>query len=128
MADNTDSQTAPPIGPAGGTSSDETYLERRTLRRGSAGPLLLTGLGVAYVVSGDFSGWNNGLAQGGFGGLAIAAVLMGLMYTCLVFALAELASIPVSYTHPGHLGRLSDRHRDPDRICAGARRDLHLHR
>ncbi len=93
MADNTDSQTAPPIGPAGGTSPDETYLERRTLRRGSAGPLLLTGLGVAYVVSGDFSGWNNGLAQGGFGGLAIAAVLMGLMYTCLVFALAELASI-----------------------------------
>lgn len=120
----------------GGTSSDETYLERRTLRRGSAGPLLLTGLGVAYVVSGDFSGWNNGLAQGGFGGLAIAAVLMGLMYTCLVFALAELASIlPTAAWRlrlrpagPGHLGRLSDRHRDPDRICTGARRDLHLHR
>ncbi|MGO4424655.1 amino acid permease, partial [Streptomyces sp. MCAF7] len=69
------------------------YLERRTLRRGSAGPLLLTGLGVAYVVSGDFSGWNFGLAEGGFGGLAIAAVLMGLMYTCMVFALAELAAI-----------------------------------
>ena len=82
-----------PSGPGGGTSSDETYLERRTLRRGSAGWLLLTGLGVAYVVSGDFSGWNIGLAQGGFGGLAIAAVLMGLMYTCLVFALAELAAI-----------------------------------
>ncbi|MFI2032259.1 ethanolamine permease [Streptomyces buecherae] len=69
------------------------YLERRSLRRGSAGPLLLTGLGVAYVVSGDFSGWNAGLAEGGFGGLAIAAVLMGLMYTCLVFSLAELASV-----------------------------------
>ncbi|MGW1379476.1 ethanolamine permease [Streptomyces sp. NPDC002446] len=98
MADSTESQTAPPTASVdgtapGGPSPDETYLERRTLRRGSAGPLLLTGLGVAYVVSGDFSGWNNGLAHGGFGGLAIAAVLMGLMYTCLVFALAELASI-----------------------------------
>ncbi|MGK5632583.1 ethanolamine permease [Streptomyces sp. URMC 123] len=68
-------------------------MERRTLRRGSAGWLLLTGLGVAYVVSGDFSGWNFGLREGGFGGLAAAALLMGLMYTCMVFALAELAAI-----------------------------------
>ncbi|TLS45551.1 ethanolamine permease [Streptomyces montanus] len=71
----------------------DDYLERRTLRRGSAGWLLLTGLGVAYVVSGDYSGWNFGLAEGGFGGLAIAMVLMGLMYTCMVFALAELSSV-----------------------------------
>jgi ethanolamine permease len=77
----------------GGAAAAGAYLERRTLQRGSAGPLLLTGLGVAYVVSGDFSGWNFGLAQGGFGGLAIAAVLMGLMYTCMVFSLAELAAI-----------------------------------
>lgn len=72
---------------------DDAYLDRRTLRRGSAGWLLLTGLGVAYVVSGDFSGWNVGLAEGGFGGLAIATVLMGTMYACLVFALAELSAI-----------------------------------
>ncbi|MFI1865094.1 ethanolamine permease [Streptomyces jumonjinensis] len=71
----------------------DDYLRRRTLRRGSAGWLLLTGLGVAYVVSGDFSGWNIGLAKGGFGGLAIAALLMGVMYACLVFALAELSAI-----------------------------------
>ncbi|MFI6286320.1 ethanolamine permease [Streptomyces sp. NPDC051018] len=73
--------------------SDDTYLKRRMLRRGSAGWLLLTGLGVAYVVSGDFSGWNIGLSKGGFGGLAIATVLMGVMYACLVFALAELSAI-----------------------------------
>lgn len=72
---------------------DDAYLERRTLRRGSAGWLLLTGLGVAYVVSGDYAGWNFGLAEGGFGGLAIATVLMGVMYTCMVFSLAELSSI-----------------------------------
>ncbi|MCP3757634.1 ethanolamine permease [Streptomyces sp. TBY4] len=77
---------------APGTGTDG-YLERRTLRRGSAGWLLLTGLGVAYVVSGDFSGWNIGLAQGGFGGLAIATVLMGAMYACLVYSLAELSAI-----------------------------------
>ncbi len=72
---------------------DDDYLKRRALRRGSAGWLLLTGLGVAYVVSGDFSGWNFGLAEGGFGGLAIATVLMGLMYVCMVFSLAELSAI-----------------------------------
>ncbi|MEV5596202.1 ethanolamine permease [Streptomyces sp. NPDC052496] len=93
MADSTDPRTAPPPAAAGAPAPPDAYLQKRTLRRGSAGPLLLTGLGVAYVVSGDFSGWNNGLAQGGFGGLAIAAVLMGVMYTCLVFALAELASV-----------------------------------
>lgn len=93
MADRTEPQSAPPRTGPGEPSAEDAYLERRSLRRGSAGPLLLTGLGVAYVVSGDFSGWNNGLAHGGFGGLAIAAVLMGLMYTCLVFALAELASV-----------------------------------
>ncbi|MFF4406995.1 ethanolamine permease [Streptomyces sp. NPDC001262] len=82
-------RTAPACPPA----PEDAYLEKRTLRRGSAGPLLLTGLGVAYVVSGDYSGWNFGLAHGGFGGLAAAAALMGVMYTCMVFALAELAAI-----------------------------------
>ncbi|WP_455355096.1 ethanolamine permease [Streptomyces sp. SYSU K217416] len=94
MADGTEARTAPPS-PAGSVAadSDSTYLQRRALRRGSAGWLLLTGLGVAYVVSGDFSGWNIGLAEGGFGGLAIATLLMGVMYACLVFALAELSAI-----------------------------------
>ncbi|MFE2375887.1 ethanolamine permease [Streptomyces sp. NPDC059398] len=82
------SSPASPSSPA-----DDAYLSRRTLRRGSAGWLLLTGLGVAYVVSGDFSGWNIGLSKGGFGGLAVAMLLMGVMYACLVFTLAELSTI-----------------------------------
>ncbi|MFH8514409.1 ethanolamine permease [Streptomyces gelaticus] len=90
MAQGTDTPTSPPGGVATGT---DEYLHRRTLRRGSAGWFLLTGLGVAYVVSGDYSGWNIGLSKGGFGGLAAATVLMGLMYACLVFALAELSAI-----------------------------------
>ncbi|MEM6415402.1 MAG: ethanolamine permease [Pseudomonadota bacterium] len=77
------------------TSDD--YLERRQLKKGAAGWLLLTCLGVSYVISGDFAGWNFGLAQGGFGGLAIATALMATMYTCMVFGLAELsAAIPTA--------------------------------
>jgi ethanolamine permease len=68
------------------------YLERRQLKQGAAGWVLLAGLGVAYVISGDFAGWNFGLAEGGWGGLLIATVLMATMYTCMVFALAELSS------------------------------------
>ncbi|MGW7358904.1 ethanolamine permease [Streptomyces sp. NPDC054802] len=95
MADGTTSRTPSPAPPSSGPEGPEgdAYLKRRTLRRGSAGWLLLTGLGVAYVVSGDFSGWNIGLSKGGFGGLAVATLLMGAMYACLVFALAELSSI-----------------------------------
>ncbi len=75
----------------------DDYLQKRELKQGAAGWLLLAGLGVAYVISGDFAGWNFGLEQGGWGGLLIAAVLMAIMYTCMVFGLAELASaLPVA--------------------------------
>lgn len=73
-------------------NDDESYLHHRQLKRGAAGWVLLAGLGVAYVISGDFAGWNLGLAQGGWGGLLIAFILMGIMYTCMVFGLAELSS------------------------------------
>src|SRR5918993_900487 len=68
------------------------YLEQRQLQKGAAGWVLLAGLGVAYVISGDFAGWNFGLAEGGWGGMLIATILMGTMYTAMVFALAELSS------------------------------------
>jgi ethanolamine permease len=72
---------------------DKGYFEHRQLKRGAAGWMLLVGLGVAYVISGDFAGWNFGLKQGGWGGLFIASLLMATMYTCMCFALAELATI-----------------------------------
>src|SRR5215210_3961258 len=72
---------------------DSDYMEKRQLKRGAAGWVLLAGLGVAYVISGDFAGWNFGLAEGGWGGLLIATILMAIMYTAMVFALAELASM-----------------------------------
>ena len=73
------------------------YLEQRQLQRGAAGWVLLAGLGVAYVISGEFAGWNFGLAEGGWGGLLIATILMAIMYTAMVYALAEMsAAIPVT--------------------------------
>ena len=73
------------------------YLERRQLRSGAAGWVLLAGLGVAYVISGDFAGWNFGLAEGGWGGLLVATILMAVMYFGMVLGLAELSSaLPVT--------------------------------
>jgi len=76
-------------------SSD--YLEHRQLKKGVAGWILLASLGVSYVISGDFAGWNFGFALGGFGGMLIATMIMALMYGCMVFGLAELsASLPTA--------------------------------
>lgn len=74
------------------THVSQDYMQHRQLKRGAAGWILLAGLGVAYVISGDFSGWNIGLSEGGWGGLLIAFVLMGIMYSCMVFGLAEMSS------------------------------------
>lgn len=73
-------------------ASADAYLEKRQLRQGTAGWVLLAGLGVSYVVSGDYSGWNFGLAEGGFGGLLIATVVVAAMYLALVLGMAELSS------------------------------------
>jgi ethanolamine permease len=45
-----------------GSSTGSDYLAARQLRAGSASWVLLAGLGVAYVVSGDYAGWHFGLA------------------------------------------------------------------
>ena len=65
------------------------YLQRRQLRRG-AGWVLLWAMGVGAVISGDFTGWNLGLGAGGFWGMALAILLAGVLYTCMVYSIAEL--------------------------------------
>ena len=77
------------------------YFEKRQLQGGVAGWVLLAGLGVAYVISGDFAGWNFGLGEGGWGGLLIATVVMAIMYLFMVFGLAELSST-ISTTGGGY--------------------------
>ncbi|WP_128645838.1 ethanolamine permease [Rhodococcus sp. BS-15] len=70
----------------------DDYLAKRTLKKGTAGWVLLAGLGVSYVISGDYSGWNLGLAEGGFGGLLIAAIIIAGMYLAMVLGMAEMSS------------------------------------
>lgn len=76
---------------------EQAYLAKRQLKRGTAGWILLAGLGVSYVISGNFAGWNFGIEQAGWAGFAIAAVLMAVMYLTLVLSLAEMsAAIPAA--------------------------------
>ncbi|MFC5064330.1 ethanolamine permease [Actinomycetospora atypica] len=94
MAVESGSDRAAPTTGSGspGSGSSEEYLAKRQLRTGAAGWVLLAGLGVSYVISGDYSGWNFGLAEGGFGGLAIAGVVIAAMYFAMVLGMAELSS------------------------------------
>lgn len=69
---------------------DSTYFEKRGLRR-YAGVWSLWALGVGAVISGHFSGWNLGLATGGFGGMVIATLLIMTMYLGLCFSIAEMS-------------------------------------
>ncbi len=69
---------------------DDTYFEKRGLRR-HAGVWSLWALGVAAVISGDFSGWNLGLDVGGFGGLLVATVVITVMYLGLSYSIAEMS-------------------------------------
>ena len=66
------------------------YFEQRELRR-HAGVLSLWALGVAAVISGDFSGWNLGFAQGGWGGMFVATIIITIMYLGLTYSIAEMS-------------------------------------
>lgn len=54
-------------------------------------PFMLWGLGVGYVISGMYFGWNLGLEKGGTGGMAIATLAIMVMYVTFTFSYAELA-------------------------------------
>jgi ethanolamine permease len=66
--------------------SQQTPQLRKTL-----GPLMLWGLGVGYVISGMYFGWNLGLPAGGTLGLAIATFFIILLYITFTFSYTELA-------------------------------------
>ncbi len=57
----------------------------------SLGPVTLWGLGVGYVISGMYFGWNLGLPAGGTLGLAISTLFITLMYVFFTFSYSELA-------------------------------------
>lgn len=63
----------------------ETKLKR------TLGPIMLWGLGVGYVISGMYFGWNLGLEKGGTLGLGVATGFIILMYISFTFSYTELA-------------------------------------
>ncbi len=65
--------------------SEEPKLKR------SLGPVMLWGLGVGYVISGEYFGWNLGLPIGGSYGMLAATGLVTVMYLCFIFSYTELA-------------------------------------
>jgi ethanolamine permease len=66
------------------------YFEDRELRR-HAGVLYLWALGVAAVISGDFSGWNLGFSVGGWGGMFLGTIIITIMYLGLTYSIAEMS-------------------------------------
>jgi ethanolamine permease len=72
------------------TPADSEYLAQRRLRR-HARVLQLWAMAVGAVISGDFFGWNYGLAAGGFGGMMLALAVMTAMYVGLCFSIAEMS-------------------------------------
>lgn len=70
--------------------ADSAYFEKRGLRR-HARVWSLWALGVGAVISGQFSGWNLGLATAGWGGLFLASLIIAAMYFALCFSLAEMS-------------------------------------
>ena len=66
-------------------SSEQNQLKR------TLGPVMLWGLGVGYVISGMYFGWNLGLEKGGTLGLAVATFFIIVMYLTFTFSYTELA-------------------------------------
>ena len=54
-------------------------------------PTLLWGLGVGYVISGMYFGWNLGLEKGGTLGMAVATGIVIILYITFSLSYAELA-------------------------------------
>ena len=73
------------------THAGSEYFDKRGLKR-HAGAAALWGLGVAAVISGDFSGWNFGIGQAGWGGMLIATIVIGLMYLLMIYSISEMSA------------------------------------
>ena len=71
--------------------ADAQYFDKRQLKR-SAGFWGLWGIGIAAVISGDFSGWNFGIGEAGWGGFVLAGVLVTVMYFGMLFSIGEMSA------------------------------------
>ncbi len=55
-------------------------------------PFHLWVIGVGIVISGNFFGWNFGLAQSGYVGMLVATAIMGIMYWFMCLGISELST------------------------------------
>ena len=77
-----------------------------TLKAGALHWLQVATLGIAIAISGNVSGWNYGLAVGGWGGMLLAALAMGVLFLCLTQTVAELAvALPAGGGFDGYVRR-----------------------
>ncbi len=67
------------------------YFEKRSLKR-TAGFWGIWGIGIAAVISGDFSGWNSGIGVTGWGPLLIATLIIVIMYFTMIFSIGEMSA------------------------------------
>lgn len=82
-----------PVAVAGVTyqRAEDGYFDKRQLQR-TAGIWGLWGIGVAAVISGDFSGWNGGISAAGFGGFLVAAAIVVCMYIEMIASISEMSA------------------------------------
>ena len=86
---NNDSSSGSPSGGVSYKQVGADYFEKRGLKR-YAKVWSLWALGVGAVISGHYSGWNFGLANG-FGSMLAALFIIAAMYWGLIFSLAEMS-------------------------------------
>ncbi len=72
------------------SEKSDTFSKKTELDR-TLGPLTLWGLGVGYVIGGEYFGWNLGLVAGGSLGMLVAFVIVTILYITFVFSYAEMA-------------------------------------
>ncbi|MBN9605052.1 MAG: amino acid permease [Actinomycetales bacterium] len=73
------------------TAAGADYFDKRRLKR-TAVVWGLWGLGIAAVISGDFSGWNFGIGSAGWGGMLLATIVVIIMYFGMLFSIGEMAA------------------------------------
>ena len=104
------------------TEVDASYFAKRGLRR-YAGVWSLWALGVGAVISGHFSGWNLGLANG-WGSMLLATVAIAVMYLGHVVELGPAEEIYQRPLHPYSKALLAAAPRpDPER----RRKEIRMH-
>src|SRR3954466_5423551 len=69
---------------------DQPPSQTMTELKRALGPVMLWGLGVGYVISGMYFGWNLGLPLGGTWGMLAATIVATILYVTFIFSYTEL--------------------------------------